>query len=201
MMKSRKLLLSTAVLALAGITAFAVPSKAADVDVDASFVASVAITINKTTDMDFGAVDYVATSNVGAVVLAPSGARTLSGATDITLSGSGAAGEIDVSSTSGTIDVTCDATGIVDDGTRQLTISEVKFNFSATTYADVTNTTCAGLAGGAGSIDTGANNDPTIFIGGTLTIGAGDLDSSVGGTPYSTTNPAGDPVSFRVVYQ
>ena len=201
MMKSRKLLLSTALVAIVGMTTFAAPSKAADVDVDASFVASVAITINKTQDIDFGAVDFVAGGNEGNIVLGPDGNRALTADTGLTLTGSGSAGEIDVTSSTGTIDVSCDATGVVDDGSRTLNISEVKFAFAANAYGDAGNTTCAGLAGTPGSIDTGSNNDPTIYIGATLAVGTNALDGSLGGTPYSTTNPSGDPIAFRVVYQ
>ncbi len=200
MRKSRKLLLSTALLGVIGIASFTTTARAADVDVDATLVASEAITINKSADMDFAAVDYTDGAHSGSLVLAPNGTVVAGGGSaGLVPVGSPTAGQIDVTSSSGTIDVSCDATATLDDGTRQLTMSEVKFDFTGGTY--LAATACAGLNTTPGSIDTGANNDPSIFIGGTITIGANALDSSVGGTPYVTSAGLGTPVSFRVVYQ
>ena len=196
MNRSSKLLMATAICGVIGFSA--VKSNATDIDVDATMTASAAVSVTKSADLDFGGIDFV-TGHAGDVVVGPDGAAALSGATNLTLTGSTTAGQLDILSTLGTIDISCDATAIIDDGSTPLSISEIKWDITAATYAGATNT-CAGL-GTSASVDTGANNNPSIYIGATLTVASNELNGSSGSTPFDTSTGTGDPVTFRMVFQ
>lgn len=194
MTRSRRLLLAATVC---GAMVFGgMQAMATDVDIDATLTATAAVTVNKVSDLDFGTIDFTA-SHIGNIQLGPDGNRALSGATNLTLSGSGAAAQIDVTSSSGTIDITCDATGIIDDGTQALSISTVVWDTSAATFGAAANT-CAGLGTGAVSV---ATANPSIYIGAQLDIGTDELLASSGSTPFNTSTGTGNPVTFRFVYQ
>lgn len=173
---------------------------AADIDIAAQMVASVAITLTPVSDLDFGSLEFTTGAHSGDVELGSDGTIALAGgATGLVLGGTPTAGQFTVQSTSGSIQISCDTTGTIGDGTRDLTVSVVKWDYTAANFASTTNT-CAGLATFAGTLDTGANNNPNVFIGANLNIGANALDGSVGGTAYDTATGGGDPVTFRVVF-
>lgn len=198
MVKSQKILLLASIAAFAG---FGISNsvKATDIDVTATMTASAAVSVTNNANIDFGGVDFVAVHS-GAVQLGTNGVAVLSGDTGLTLTGSPTSGELAVSSTSGTILVSCDATAVVGDGTRDLTISGVKWDLANTaTYAAATNT-CAGLGTSAVSIDTSSVNNPTVYVGAELTIGSNALAGSSGSTPYDTSTGGGDPITFRLVF-
>ncbi len=199
MIGSSKFLLGAALCAIVGLGANT--ANAAEADIAATLTASPAVTMTKDSDFDFASVDFVAGTGIGLIELGPDAGIAFNGAnTDLTLSGVGTAGQISVTSIAGVIDVTCDATGIISDGTRQILMPEIKWDQSATTYAAAANT-CSGLGVGAVSINTGVLNNPVLSIGAQLNVTVGLLDGSGGGTPYDTASGTGDPVTFRVVYQ
>ena len=166
-MISRKLLLTSALCATVGFYSF--NASATDVDVDATLTASAAVTLVKDSDMDFAGIDYAA-GHTGTMELEPDSTVSFSvGPTNMTASGTPAAGQISITSAANTIDVTCDATGVISDGTRDVNITEVKWDVSATTYALAANT-CGGLGVGAVSLDTGASPNPVLYIGSQLDI-------------------------------
>lgn len=198
MKRSSRLL---AAASLAGLIAFGTSNVyATDMDVDATMTASAAVTLTKQSDLDFGGIDFVAVHN-GTVELGPDGNAALGGGpAGLTLTGTPAAAQIDVTSSAGIIDVTCETTGVIGDGTTNLTMTTIKWDTSAATYAAATNT-CAGLGAGAVSIDTGTTNNPSLYIGAELTIGANVLNGSSGSTPFNTSTGGGNPVTFRFVFQ
>lgn len=199
MYRSRKLLFAAALL---GTATFGIaPAHATDIDVDATMTASAAVTVAKDADMDFGGIDFV-TGHSGTIELGPDGNAALGGgSSNLTLTGTPAAGELSVTSSSGVLEITCDQTGIISDGAIDLSISAVVWDTSAAaTYGGATNI-CAGLGTSPVVIDTGTVGDPTLYIGGELTIGSNVLDASSGSTPFNTTNTNGDPITFRFVFQ
>lgn len=200
MLRSRKLLLTSAICGALALT-FATSSEATDIDVTATMTASAAVTVVNNSNIDFGGIDFTA-GHIGNVELGPDGNAALAGATNLTLTGSTTAGELAVTSSAGIIDVTCDATAIIDDATSNaLTLTTIVWDLSnATNYAGAANT-CAGLGAGAVSIDTGVTNNPTLYVGAELTIGNNDLTGSSGSTPFNTATGTGDPITFRLVFQ
>ena len=198
--KSRKLLLLTALAGAVSLGFHANQSNATDVDVDASLIAGVAVSLTKNADMDFGGVDFVTGAHNGDLQLGTDDAVLLAGgAAGLTLNGAPASGSVTVNSATGTVDVSCDATATVEDGTRTLPISAVAWDTTAVAFTLASNT-CAGLGAGAVAVNTTATPNPVILIGAQIDIAANALDGSVGGTPYDTTTSA-DPVTFRVVFQ
>ncbi len=197
MKRSSKLLMATTVSG--AVLLGAITAQATDIDVDATMTASAAVSVTKNADLDFGGIDFTA-GHIGVVQVGPDGNAALSGDTNLTLTGSTAAGDLSIASTSGIIDITCDATAIIDDGTTPLSISEVKWDVSTATYGAAANT-CAGLGTSAVSIDTSSSNNPTILVGAELTIGTDDLLTSSGSTAFDTSTGTGDPVTFRMVFQ
>lgn len=201
MNKSRKLLLLTALSGALGLGLYANSSHATDIDVDASLVAGVAVSLTKNADMDFGGVDFVTGAHNGNLELGTDDAVVLSGGpTGLTLTGTPASGSVTINSATGTVDVSCEATGAVGDGTRTMPLSSIKWDTAATTFALATNT-CGGLGVGAVAVNTTATPNPILLIGAQLDVAANALDGSVGGTPYDTSTGGGDPVTFRVVFQ
>lgn len=195
MKRSRKLLLAAS---LCGAFGFGV-ANATDTDLTATLTASAAVTVANNSNFDFGVFDYSA-GHIGVFELGPDGNGTFTSQTNLTASGSLTAGELAVTSSSGVIDITCDATAIISDGTRALTITEVKWDVSAATYAGASNT-CAGIGTSSVTIDTAVTASPTLSIGAQLTVGTDALLSSSGSTPYDTATGTGDPITFRIVYQ
>lgn len=189
-----------------GICAIGLSSRtlnAADIDVGASVAVSAAVTATKNSDMAFGGLDFGA-NHIGLLELGPNAAVGFNAAppmVTLTTSGTPTAGQITVTSTAGTVDVTCETGGIVSDGTRAINIQAVKWSLNNThTYTTATNT-CAGLGTGAVSINTATTNNPVLYIGGQLNITLNLLNGSSGATPYNTSTGTGNPVTFRIVYQ
>ena len=177
------------------------PVKATDIDLSATVVAAVAITLTPVTNLDFGAIDFTTGAHNGDVELGSDGSIALAGgAAGLVLSGTPSAGQFTIGSTANDVDISCDATAVVGDGTRNLTLSVIKYDTTAGTFAGTTNT-CTGLGNVISTIDTGATPNPNIFVAANLNIPANALDGSLGGTPYDTATGGGDPVTFRVVFQ
>lgn len=201
MKRSSKLLVAGFVLTFAGLGIY--DAYATDIDVEASVSASVAVTATKNADMNFGALDFGA-AQIGLLELGPNGVVGFNAAppvNNITASGTPTAGEIAITSAAGNIDVTCETGGILSDGTRTLTLQAVKWGVSAAaTYTAAANT-CAGLGTGPVTLNTTATPNPTIYIGAQLDVPLNGLTGSSGSTPYNTSTGAGDPVTFRIVYQ
>jgi len=200
MNRSRKLLFAAAIFgtAIFGST----QANATDIDVSATMTASAAVTVANNANIDFGGIDFVAGANSGTLELGPDGnAAAGGGSVNLTPTGTATAGLLNVTSNAGTIEVSCDATAIISDGTRALNITAVVWDQSAAAAYGAATNTCAGLGAGAVAINTAVTNDPAINIGAELTIGANALDGSGGGTPYDTATGTGDPISFRLVFQ
>ncbi len=200
MNRSRKLLFAAAIFGAA--TFGSTHTNATDIDVDATMTASAAVTVANNADIDFAGIDFVSGAHSGTVELGPDGnAATGGGSVGLTLTGTAVAGELAVTSSANTLEVTCDATAIISDATTNLTITTVVWDLSnAANYGAATNT-CGGLGVGAVTIDTGAINDPTLYVGGELTIGANALDATSGSTALDTSTGTGNPVTFRLVFQ
>ncbi len=199
MKRSRKLLLTATICGAVGFGVM--DAKATDVDVDATLTASAAVAIAKSADIDFGGVDFVG-GHSGTLELGPDGNIALGGGSlNLTLTGTPTAAQLDVTSAVGTIEITCDATAIIDDAaSTALTLTTVKWDPTAATYGAAANT-CGGVGVGAVAIDTAVSNNPSLYIGAELTINNNDLNGSSGGTPFDTSTGTGDPITFRVVFQ
>lgn len=203
MVKSKNFLLVAALCGAVGFGAMSVKhANATDVDIDATLTASAAVTIASSVNIDFASLDFAGTHS-GVMELGPDGNIGFStGPVGLTPVGTPVAGNIQVTDTTNTLDITCDATAIISDATTDLTITEVKWDTAAVlpTYAAATNT-CGGLGTGPILIDTsvGANNNPLITIGAQLTIGSDVLNGSSGSTPFDTSTGNGDPITFRIV--
>lgn len=201
MKRSSKLLVAGLAL---GAVGFGISNVyATDIEVDATVTASVAVTATKNSDLDFGALDFGA-AHIGLLELGPNGVTAFNAAppvANLTASGAPTAGEIAITSPAGLIDVTCETGGVVDDGTRQLTIQAVKWAVSAAATYTAAPNTCAGLGTGPITLDTTATPNPTIYIGAQLNVPLNALTGSGGSTPYDTSTGIGDPVVFRIVYQ
>lgn len=197
MKRSSKLLLAASAFGVLGLSVANV--NATDVDITATLTASAAVTVANNSNFDFGVFDY-ASGHIGVYELGPDGNGAFTSQTNLTATGTNTAGELAITSLTGTIDITCDATAIISDGTRALTITEVKWDTTAATYGAATNT-CAGIGSGSVTIDTAVSNSPTISVGAQLTVGNDALLSSSGSVAYDTATGTGDPITFRIVYQ
>lgn len=198
MMKIKKLLLGTAVCGLIGLGA--IPANAVDVDIDATLDVSSALTVASTTDIDFASIDFAATHS-GVIEYGPDGTSAVTSGSGLTPSGSPVAGQISITESAATLDISCDATAMISDGSVEVLISEIVWDTAAVApnYAGATNT-CGGLGVGAVSIDTSilANNDPVINIGAQITVDSNELAS---GSTLDTSTGNGDPITFRIVVQ
>jgi len=169
MVRTSRLLLSAAVCGIIGFGA--IQAQAEDVDIEATLSASPALTIGTVTDMDFASLDFAATHS-GTITYGPDGVAALT-ATGLTSSGSPVAGEIPITESLATLDITCDATATISDGSVDLTIDQVVWDLAANDYATAAAAnTCAGLGGTPVAVDTTVNNDPTIYVGARLVVGS-----------------------------
>ena len=197
MKRSSKLLLAASVFGVLGLGVASV--NATDIDLTATLTASAAVTVANNSNFDFGVFDYSA-GHIGVYELGPDGNGTFTSQTNLTATGTNTAGQLAVTSLSGTIDITCDATAIISDGTRALTLTEVKWDVTAATYGAASNT-CAGIGTSSVTIDTATTASPTLFVGAQLTIASNALNSSSGSVAYDTGTGSGSPITFRIVYQ
>ena len=200
MLNTKKILLTAAAVGLVGLSAGY--AHATDQDVQATLDAAAAVSLTLNTDMDFGSVDYTAGAHSGTVDLGSNGTPVLGGASaGLVLNTAGAtAGSITVNSTSGTVDISCETGGTLDDGGgNQLTLGSVGFDINTGAAFGAIANTCAGLGTSPFAVNTGTTANPNILIGGQVTIGANALDA--GGTATYATSTGGDPVTFRVVFQ
>ena len=196
---SRKLLLAAAIFgaAIFGSTG----ADATDIDLAATLTASAAVTVANNSDLDFAGVDFTAGAHSGTLELGPDGnVAAGGGSVNLTPTGTGAAGELAITSAAGVIDITCDQTAIIDDGTTALNITAVVWDTATAAYGAASNT-CSGLGNAAVSIDTGGTNNPTLYVGAEVTIGANVLDATSGSTALDTATGTGNPITFRLVYQ
>ncbi len=196
MFNSKKLLLTAVVGGLVGMTA--ISAQATDIDVDATLNTREAVSLTKNTDMDFGTIEYAAVHS-GTLQLGSNGTPVLNAPIGLTLDATGStAGDITINHTAGTVEVTCEVGGTLDDGSANtITLQSVGFDVNTGAAFGAMANTCGGLGVGPVSVDTTALPNPQILIGGEL-----DLNGSVivaGGPTYSTTT-GGDPVTFRVIF-
>jgi len=202
MFRSSKLLLAAAVCGAIGFGAM--QANATDVTIPATMTASGAVVIAGQTGLDFASLDFAAVHS-GVFELGPDGNVGFStGPVGLTPTGTPVAGQIQITDTTNTLDITCEATGVISDGVRDVNITEVKWDAAAVapTYAAAANT-CGGLGVGVISIDTSilANNNPVLNIGAQLTMAANILNGSSGSTAFDTATGNGDPIVFRIVVQ
>lgn len=189
-----------AVLACAALPFAAVQSaNATDQDVQASIQTRAAISLTLNTDMDFGIVDYVPVHS-GNILLGTDASVTLSGATGLTVSGgTPTAGSVDVSGdATSVVDISCETGGSLTDGganTLTLSATEVAVDTGAAAGAGLA---CAGLGTASTTVDLSSNATPTILMGGTIDTTADAIDTSA---TYDTAAVGGDPVTLRVTYQ
>lgn len=177
------------------IAALTVSAHAADEDVGAAVIFRQAIALSNVVDMDFGTIDYTASAAATTITLAAAdGALSSTDAVNYTTAANGTVGSIDVSGEVGeVIEISCEATGAVSDGSNSLTLNNVIVRVNGG------DTTCAGLGTSPAThtVDaTPANNQ--LSLGADLVVGGGGIAAS--GT-YNTTNAGGDPITVRVVYQ
>ena len=197
---SSRLLLGTAICGIVGLSV--INANATDIDVTATMTASAVVNVVNTSNIDFGGIDFAA-GHIGTVELGPdSNAALGGGSVNLTLTGTPTAGQLDVTEAAGIIDITCDATAIIDDGAAgPLNLTTVVWDVSnAATYAGAANT-CAGLGAGTVSINVGVTPNPSLFVGAELTIPNNALNGSSGSTPFDTATGTGDPITFRIVFQ
>lgn len=200
MNRSQKLLLLASIPCVLGLGSSQI-ANATDIDVTATMTASVAVTVVNNANLDFGGIDFVPVHN-GTIELGPDGnAAVGGGSAGLTLTGTPTAGELAVTGNGSVLEITCDASAVIGDGTTDLNITTVVWDQSnATAYGAAANT-CAGLGAGVVTIDTSVTANPTVYVGAELTIGANALVGSSGSTPFDTSTGGGDPVTFRFVYQ
>ena len=193
-----KLILTAAVCAFGMVGS--VSTHAVDFLVGGTLTASAAVNATKNADMDFASLDYSA-GHVGVVELGPDANIQLTGGgSGLVSSGAPVAGEIAITDSTNMIDVSCETGGVLSDGTRAITLQNVKWDQSnAVDYTTAANT-CAGLATVV-TIDASVTNNPSIYIGAELDVTVNSLNGSSSGTAYDTATGTGDPVTFRVVIQ
>ena len=196
----KKILLTLAVgTFIAGGIAAPTISIAKQVTVDAAMQTRRAISLTKNFDMAFGDLDYEAIHS-GQVQLGTDGTAALSvAAVGLTLAGTPAAGDVDVSgNNTSTIEISCDAGGtLTDGGGNSLTLQNVEIAID-TGVAFGAGTACAGVGTVSTTVDLSLNNTPKILMGGEIDTGVSAITSDA---TYSTANAAGSPVTLRVVYQ
>ena len=196
---SSKLLVAAGVCAAMGMSTFT--ANATDIDVTATLTASAAVAVANNANIDFGGVDFTA-GHIGNIELGPDGNAALVGPTNLTLTGATTAGELAITENSGMIDVTCDATAIIDDGNAgPLTLTTIVWDTDNTNNYGAAANTCMGLGAGVQTLNVTATPNPTIYVGAELTIGNDDLVGSTGSTPFNTATGTGDPITFRLVFQ
>ena len=192
----KKILLGAAAVGLVMSSAHSV--NAADQDVDASLQTRQALSLSKTSDMDFGIVDYDAT-NSGTIRLGTNGNVSLNASTGLNLSGgTTTAGSIVVGGDgSSVVEVSCSVGGVLSDGAGNLlTLQNTEFTID-TTAPFSGGTGCAGLGTTPTSVSLSVNPAPVVYLGGEIDTGTGIVNSAT----YSTTNPGGSAATVRVVYQ
>ncbi len=198
MMKIKKLLLGAAVCGVVGF--FTIPANAIDVEIDATLAISSAFTVASTTNIDFASIDFAA-SHSGVIQYGPDGNSAVISGAGLTPSGSPVAGQISITESAATLDISCDASAMISDGAMEVDISEIVWDTAAVapTYAGAANT-CSGLGAGVVSIDTSivANNNPVLNIGAELSF---DADELTGSATLDTSTGNGDPITFRIVVQ
>lgn len=158
--------------ALAATTGLAFTSANA-IDYNATAIATVVdpLTINEDAIMNFGTISGGA--NIGTVVLAPNGSRTVTGDAQILAAGAGAAGVFTVTGQSGLPYTLSFTAGSLDDGVGGGAPMAVD-TFTTTNFTGT-------LAGGS----------ETFQVGATLRVGAnqanGNYSTATNGTPYTVT--------------
>lgn len=153
-----------------------------------------ALAITNPINIDFGAIEYTAGAS-GSITLAASNDNiTCSNTTDYQCPATGTRGSFQMrGSNNNTVDISCDASGTLSNGTDTLTYDNVRAEI------DGTEALCLGIGNSAIAYTfTNGSFNNVVSAGMTIQVGAGGVLS--GGT-YNTSNSGGDPISFRVVYQ
>ena len=143
--------------------------------------------------MDFGTIAYTSAAGATNITLAPTDAAlTSSDAVNYSTQANGTAGSVDITGTVGqTVEVSCEASGVVSDGTNTFDLQNVIINLGGS------NVPCAGL-GAAPQVTYPMAASNQLKMGADLVVGAaGVLASGI----YNTSNAGGDPITVRVVYQ
>ncbi|PIR34046.1 MAG: hypothetical protein COV36_01545 [Alphaproteobacteria bacterium CG11_big_fil_rev_8_21_14_0_20_44_7] len=187
---TNKLLAATAIAGVAIIGA-SFNASAVDQDIDASAEFRAALALSNAVDMDFGVIDYSGTS-AGTVVLDAADASLTGDANYVPASSTGTLGAVDIDGETGaTIEISCESTGTLSDGTNTLGLINTEVRIGGTDRA------CAGLGTSPSTFDLSAGTD-TLEVGATINILAGGIQAA---GVYNTTNASGDPITVRVVYQ
>jgi hypothetical protein len=184
--------LTVALVATTALIASNQAALAADRDIGASANFRGAITFTNVVDMAYGMVEYSAAA-ANNITLDPNGGTiTCSNTTDYVCPATGTAGSADINGATGQIvNISCETTGIVSDGTNTIPLNTAKVRINGAT------STCAGLGTSPVSYTMVAGAD-TLKVGALLAIpSAGILADGA----YTTALAGGDPVTVRVVYQ
>lgn len=164
-----------------------------------SKVSAQTVVLTKNSDMSFGDVDYGATYS-GTVQLGTNGSLTLTGATGLSTNGAGQAGSVTITSTgTGIVEIKCDPDGKMKNGNSSLDIANTEITVDAGVSFG-SGMPCQGIKNPnpvVTTVDLAANPSPDIFLGGSVVIANGSLNSGT----YVTAVGGGKPITIRVVFQ
>ena len=175
----------SAILA-AGTSAYAVEQ-----DIGASVQFRQALALSNVQDMEYGIIEYTATAAANNIDLGSDGSLTMSDSAEYSAGSTGTAGALTISGTTGqTVEISCETTGAVSDGTNSLALTNTVFSMGGS------DTNCAGLGTSPlAHVLTGSDN---LTMGARLEVsGSGIAAPGV----YNTSNAGGDAITVRVVYQ
>lgn len=192
---AKKLLLATAVSAALVSGALINQAKATELEIDAVAVTRAAIELTSVTSMDFGTIDYLST-NAGTVVIGTDGNIDDATAVDVTFSGPTTAAQVGVVSDGTTdMDVACDLTGTLGDGTNTIDLVAVEVAVD-TPVAAGAGTPCSDGVASVTTIPAAAT--ATVYLGGTLDLANTPITNDGN---FTTSAANGVQVTLAVTYQ
>lgn len=181
--------LSVATIISLGFAGYAYAESA---NIGASVLFRQALSITNVIDMEFGAVEYVASAGSANITLSPDGSL-VSDNVEYTVNPTGVAGSLDISGDTGsTVNISCDATGSVSDGVNTLDLDTVNISVDggSTSFA------CTGSSSVAASPTlTGSDQ---LVMGATLVVPSASVLSN---DEFNTANAGGSPINVTIVYQ
>ncbi len=194
MKNSKKILALTAV---AMVLPAAVHAASTTIDATADFRA--AITLGNEVDMQFGTIETSGVPTGSTATIGTDGSLSFAG--NWTGAATGTAGSVDITAGSAgqTVEVRCDATGTLSDGTDTVDLINVEIIDVDNAGATGAGNACVGSGGASVMTYVLGSGTDTLALGGQLDGGTA-TDAAIAGS-YSTANAGGTAVTVDVIYQ
>jgi hypothetical protein len=196
-MFNKRILMGAAIALILGALPYS-SANAIDQEVEASINAKTALALTKNADMNFGIVEFVATHS-GTIRLGTNGTIDLTLPVGITMDGTPAAGDVDISASDGSsnVEISCDTGGtLAEPGADTLTLSATEISMDVGDAGGAADDVCAGV--GVSPFVHTLDGTDKILVGGSIVVDGNDIGASAA---YSTTTGAGVGMTLRVLYQ